>query len=85
MCSYITERADLEGSAKAGDEWFRLTSASVYFDHPQHALPDHTLNIDFLNDVVGERVAVELSATSARALVASIEAALAEGERAHIL
>jgi hypothetical protein len=84
MCSYITERAALDGSAKGGDRWFRLTSASVYFDHPQHALPDHTLNIDFLNDADGDRVAVELSPEAARALVASIEAALAEGARAHL-
>ena len=84
MCSYITERTGLDGSAKGGDAWFRLASASVYFDHPQHARPDHTLNIDFLSEGNADRLAVELSPESARALIASIEAALEEGARAHL-
>ena len=56
-----------------------LTEASVYFDHPQHARAEHTLNIDFLNPGQGPsaRVAVELTAASARALAKAIESALA--------
>jgi len=44
-----------------------------------HAMAEDTLNIDFLNPAQGPsaRVAVELSAESARALAAAIEAALA--------
>jgi len=51
----------------------------VYVDHPQHAPAEHTLNIDFLNPQQGPaaRVAVELTAQSARALAAAIESALA--------
>ena len=51
----------------------------MYFDHPQHARAEHTLNIDFLNPEQGPsaRVAVELTAASARALAAAIEATLA--------
>ena len=45
----------------------------------------HSLNIDFTNEAEGApvRVAVELTADSARALVAKILAALAAGEASH--
>jgi hypothetical protein len=79
MCTYLTEKIEIAGSGKARAGWFRLTDATVYFDHPVHALADHTLNIDFANPSKGAdaRVAVELTAASARALVAAIESALA--------
>lgn len=79
MCTYATERIDVTGSAKGPAGWISVTKASVYYDHPVHAQADHTLNIDFLDPAAGPsaRVAVELSATSARALVAAIDAALA--------
>ena len=79
MCTYLTEKVDLAGSGKGAAGWFPLTEATVYFDHPQHALADHTLNIDFRNPGQGPsaRIAVELTAESARVLAAAIEAALA--------
>ncbi len=80
MCTYATVNTDIEGSAKGPDSaWFRVSHGTVYFDHPVHALPEHTLNIDFTNPErgPGARVAVELSPESARALVQAIEAALA--------
>jgi hypothetical protein len=79
MCTYLTETVDVEGSGKGTAGWFALSQATVYFDHPQHAAAEHTLNIDFLNPGQGPsaRVAVELSAASARALAAAIETALA--------
>lgn len=79
MCSYLTVPTDVAGSAKGSQGWFSVTSAQVYFDHPFHAPFDHTLNIDFLDPShgPGARVAVELSAESARRLVQSIEEALA--------
>ncbi|HCU94088.1 MAG TPA: hypothetical protein DHU96_15735 [Actinobacteria bacterium] len=79
MCTYLTETLDVEGSGKGAAGWFALSQATVYFDHPQHAPAEHTLNIDFLNPGQGPsaRVAVELTAASARALAAAIEAALA--------
>ena len=79
MCTYLTEKVDLAGSGKGTAGWFPLTEATVYFDHPQHAPADHTLNIDFRNPGQGPsaRVAVELTAESARALAAAIQAALA--------
>jgi len=85
MCTYITEKTGLVGSAKGPRGWMRIDSANIYFDHPFHAQLDHSLNIDFVGEVDGgrERVAVELSAESARALIRKIEAALASGEEAH--
>ncbi len=79
MCTYLTEQIQITGSGKGATGWFALSDASVYFDHPVHAMADHTLNIDFLNPRQGPsaRVAVELTAESARALAKAIEAALA--------
>ena len=79
MCTYLTEKVSISGSGKGPAGWFRLTDASVYFDHPVHAQADHTLNIDFLapDRGPGARVAVELTAASARQLVDAITAALA--------
>ncbi|MGH9071387.1 MAG: DUF6295 family protein [Acidimicrobiales bacterium] len=79
MCTYLTERTEVAGSAKGAGGWFGLTHATVYFDHPYHAQAEHTLNIDFSNLAGGPsaRVAVELTAESARALVRAIEATLA--------
>jgi hypothetical protein len=78
MCTYTTEKIDITGSGKGAQGWFALSDATVYFDHPVHAMAEHTLNIDFRNPSKGPaaRVAVELTAESARALVAAIEAAL---------
>jgi hypothetical protein len=80
MCTYTTETASMDGSAKGpGSAWFHVTDATVYFDHPGHARSDHTPNIDLADPAQGPgaRVALELSASSARDLVAAIEAALA--------
>jgi hypothetical protein len=83
MCTYATVKTELEGSAKGpggiGSKWFRVTDGTVYFDHPVHAMAEHTLNIDFTDPSKGPgaRVAVELTAQSARELVTAIEAALA--------
>ncbi len=78
MCTYLTEKVDVAGSGKGPAGWFTLSEASVYFDHPVHAPAEHTLNIDFLNPGNGPsaRVAVELSAGSARALAEAILATL---------
>src|SRR4029077_15963735 len=85
MCSYIVEKAALVGSAKGRKGWMRIDTANVYFDHPNLSTLDPGLAIDFPNEGEGgrDRVAIELSAESARALIARIEAALASGEAAH--
>jgi hypothetical protein len=87
MCSYITEKAEIFGSAKGPGGWFKVDTANVYFDHPYHAPLDHSLNIDFVNESEGAwtRVAVEISAASALELIEKIKAALAEGEKNHTL
>jgi uncharacterized protein DUF6295 len=79
MCSHVTNSVELvESSGKGPQGWFTLQQATVYFDHPVHAPSDHALNIDFINPALGPsaRVAVELSADSARALIAAIQATL---------
>jgi Family of unknown function (DUF6295) len=80
MCTYRTEKVTLKGSGKGSPAWFPVTEASVYFDHPQDAAAEHTLNLDFLNPARGPsaRVAVELTAESARALARAILAMVPE-------
>lgn len=75
MCTYATTSEAVEGSAKGpGGEWLEVTRATVYFDHPVHAMAAHTLNIDLADPTRGPaaRVALELTADSARRLAASI-------------
>jgi hypothetical protein len=78
MCTHVTETLSVAGSAKGANGWMHVTDATVYFDHPVHALADHTLNIDLRRpaDGVGARLGVELTATSARALAETILAVL---------
>jgi hypothetical protein len=84
MCSYITEKAPIFGSAKGKKGWMAVDTAVIYFDHPVHVPLDHALNIDFVDSKSKERVAVELSAGSARELIKRIEAALNHGESVHL-
>ena len=80
MCTYATMTAAIDGSAKGpNDPWLHVTNAVAYVDHPVHAMAEHTLNLDFTDPSRGPsaRVALELSADSARELVAAIQAALA--------
>ena len=74
MCTYQTEQIKVTGSGKGANGWFALSDATVYFDHPVHAMAEHTLNIDFRNPGRGPsaRVAVELRAESARELARAI-------------
>ena len=85
MCSYIVKTAVLSGSAKGPHGWMRIDTANIYYDHPFHAPLDHVLGIDFVSRADGARarVAVELSASSARELVRQILAALDSGEAEH--
>lgn len=87
MCTYINEKASILGSAKGADGWVKVDTANVYFDHPYHAQLDHALGIDFVDEASGSpnRVAIEISADSARRLVDKILAALASGEAAHAI
>ena len=80
MCTYATVAAAVDGSAKGpGGAWFHVSDATVYYDHPVHAMAEHTLNIDFADPSrgPGARVAVELTRESAEALVEAVGRALA--------
>lgn len=79
MCTYETTTLALSGSGKGAEGWFRLTDATVYFDHPVHAPAGHTLNVDLRNPAAGPaaRVAMELDPGSARELAEAILATLA--------
>ena len=82
MCTMIVQKVELEGSGKGREGWFNVRQANVSYDHPFHAPMDHSLNIDFVNEAQGPgaRVAVELSVASAKALLETIQAVLAEAE-----
>src|SRR6266568_882300 len=75
----------IAGRPKGPKGWMTIDTANIYYDHPYHAPLDHALNIDFVNEANGgrERVAIELSASAARELVAQILEALETGEKEH--
>lgn len=79
MCTYLTEHVVLDGSGKFADGWAPVRHATVYFDHPVHAMAEHTINIDFYTgaDADTRRLAVELTPVAARELAAAIERAIA--------
>ena len=79
MCTYLTEKIEVEGSGKGATGWFLATHAMVYVDHPVHAAYGHTVNIDLLNPELGPsaRVALELTEESALALADAIHRAIA--------
>ena len=87
MCSWIVEKAEMDGVAKGPDGWMDIRQANVYFDHPFKAPMDHALIIDFVRDPdrPNGRVAVEISAESAKRLVESMNRALTTGEAVHVL
>jgi hypothetical protein len=84
MCTSIVEIADAKGAGRSKEGWFPLTHAVVAYDHPQHALLEEAVTLDFVNHAkgAGARAAVELTLASAKALQAAltkvIEAAEAE-------
>ncbi|HVT65392.1 MAG TPA: DUF6295 family protein [Mycobacteriales bacterium] len=74
MCTYQTQMLKVAGSGKGAAGWLRFTDASVYVDHPVHAMAGHTLNIDLRNPADGPaaRVALELHPDAARELAEAI-------------
>ncbi len=88
MCTAIIEKADISGSGKGTAGWFKVNKVNVSYDHPYHASYEHTLNLDFVNEGEGPsaRVAVELSAESARQMIKAIQEALDRAEKGgHII
>jgi hypothetical protein len=79
MCTYQTELFEVAGSGKGPGDWLRVTDASVYVDHPVHAMAGHTVNIDLRDPAKGPaaRVALELHPDAARSLAEAILRSLA--------
>jgi hypothetical protein len=82
MCTMIAKQIQVNASGKAGGNWFAVRQANVSYDHPFDLPLEHALNLDFVNEAQGPgaRVAVELTVESARALVDTIQAVLAQAE-----
>ena len=82
MCTGIVETAQVKGSGKGPDGWFKLEQVNVSYDHPYDAQLEHALNIDFVNEKIGPgaRVALELSPQSARKLAETILTTLSRGK-----
>ena len=80
MCTYATMHDDARGEREGPRQPAGSTSPTAPSTStiPVHAMAEHTLNIDFADPARGPaaRVAVELTAASARSLIAAIEAAL---------
>jgi hypothetical protein len=78
----IVQQAEIDGSGKGASGWFTVRQVNVSYDHPYHVPLEHALNIDFVNEREGPgaRVAVELTAESARHLIQTIQAVLARAE-----
>jgi hypothetical protein len=79
MCTYQTQKIQIDGSGKSKKGWISLREATVYVDHPVHLQQDHSVNIDFLDPSQGPsaRVAVELTEEAALALADAIHRAIA--------
>ena len=83
MCTSIVEIADAEGAGRSRDGWFPLTHSVVAYDHPQHALLEEAVTLDFVNHArgAGARAAVELTLDSAKALHAALGKVIAAAEK----
>lgn len=82
MCTSIVEAVPADGAGKSFDGWFRVTRAVVSYDHPNHALLDDAIIVDFVNPDLGPgaRAAVELTLESAKALQGALTRAIAAAE-----
>jgi hypothetical protein len=83
MCTMISMQTAVTGSGKGATAWFPLSQANVGYDHATHSQQDHALLLDFVNPELGAsaRVAVEMDIASGKALIAKLQAAIAEAER----
>jgi hypothetical protein len=85
MCTNIVTSADVIGSGKGPQGWYRVSEAVVSYDHPFHAPLDHAVNIDFVDPANGMhgRASVELSVEGARRLAEAILATVDQAEQLH--
>ncbi|MGK2964796.1 MAG: DUF6295 family protein [Tepidiformaceae bacterium] len=80
MCTMIAERTEIAGSARGDGPWWQLDHLYLSYDHPYHIQLEHALNLDFVNETTGSRIAVELSLVDARALAARLAEVVAKAE-----
>lgn len=82
MCTHITTTASVVGSGRNGSTWFPVNQVSVGYDHATQGSDEHALLLDFVNYGIGvdARVAVELDLSSGKALLATLQAVIAEAE-----
>ena len=82
MCTSIVVIAGAEGAGRSMEGWFPLTHSVVAYDHPQHALLEEAVTIDFVNPTrgAGARAAVELTLDSAKALHAALAKVIESAE-----
>ena len=82
MCTMIVHQANIAGCGKGHQGWFDVNQVNVTSDHPIHAPLEHARNRDVVKEAQGPgaRVALELTPESARQLVNTILATLAEAE-----
>ena len=86
MCTTITNTTHVQGAGKGAAGWFDVATATVAYDHPSQGTDEHALLIDFANYDLGTsyRVAVELDLASGKALLAQLQAVIAEAEAAGV-
>lgn len=80
MCTMIAERTEISGSARGTGPWWQLDHLYLSYDHPYHIQLEHALNLDFVNEATGARIALELSLDDARALAARLTEVVAKAE-----
>ena len=80
MCTNISAKTPVTGSAKTARGWMSVSEATMSFDHATHLWTEHALRMDFVGTSDGERVGVELDLASARALLARLAMVIAAAE-----
>jgi hypothetical protein len=82
MCTMIAMQAEIKGAGKGAGGWFPVKQATIGFDHPSHAVAEHSLLLDFVNHDLGPsaRVALEIDIASGKALIEQLQAAIEAAE-----
>jgi methionine aminopeptidase len=85
-CTGIVESCRVLDSAADGKHgWIKLEKALVTLDSGIHTTSQYALNIDFVGGSQDVKTTVELSPTSARELLRTIQAALSKGVKMGII
>ena len=84
MCTNISAKTPVTGSAKTARGWMSVSEASMSFDHATHLWTEHALRMDFVGTSDADRVAVELDLASARALLGRLEEVIDAAERSGV-